>query len=779
MSDLVIVESPAKAKTIKKYLGAGYDVQASMGHVRDLPSNAINVDIKNNFKPKYEILKGKEDIVKKLKAKAKKSDKIYLATDPDREGEAISWHLAYILNLSEEEQNRVVFNEITPTGVKKGMDSPKKIDLDLVDAQQARRILDRIVGYKLSPFLWSKIRKGLSAGRVQSVAVRIVVDREEEIENFVPEESFTIDAKFENPKDKRNKFFASLYGDKNGKIELNNRQEADNILKKLENATYTINSLKRSPRKKSPVPPFITSTLQQEASRRLSMRPRQTMMIAQQLYEGIEVEGIGAVGLITYMRTDSLRISDDAIKEAREYIQNKYSDDYLPAKPKRYKSGKNAQDAHEAIRPTMPSLTPDRVKANLSRDQFRLYKLIWERFMASNMSDCIQDTIKAEIIGNDLIFRASGYKVAFDGFTILYQEEKEEQKKDTSLFKLEKGNKVIAQEIIPNQHFTQPPPRYTEATLIKAMEKNGIGRPSTYATAITTIINREYVERERKILKPTELGCLTTKLMKERFPKIVDIKFTADMESSLDAVEEGKENWEKVLDDFYTDFNETLKTAKAEMKGIKLQLESEKIDMTCELCGKPMVIRHGKYGKFIGCTGYPECKNIKRLNDDGTIMSEEEMEKEMDTGIVCDKCGKPMVVKQGKYGKFLGCTGYPECKNIKQLKPDGTVMSKEEEEQQNHTDEICDKCGRPMVVKQGRYGKFLACSGYPECKNIKKLGKDGKAAKKEEPVVTDEICPNCGKPMVIKKGRYGEFLACSGYPKCKTIKSLKKKKDDK
>lgn len=774
MSDLVIVESPAKAKTIKKYLGDGYDVQASMGHVRDLPPNAINVDIKNGFKPKYDILKGKETVVDNLKKKAKKSEKIYLATDPDREGEAISWHLAYILGLDKDKQNRVVFNEITRNGVKRGMDNPTEINENLVDAQQARRVLDRIVGYKLSPFLWSKIRKGLSAGRVQSVAVKIIVDRENEIRNFVPEESFTIDAIFRNLKSKNIKFGATFYGDKNGKIELKNKDESDGILKKLEGASYSVQNIKTSQRKRSPVPPFITSTLQQEASKRLSMRPRQTMMVAQQLYEGVEVDGFGAVGLITYMRTDSLRISDDAIKEAREYVKETYSGNYLPEKPRRFKSGKNAQDAHEAIRPTMPSLHPNKIKHNLSRDQYRLYKLIWERFMASNMADCIQDTVKADVLGNGLIFKASGFKVAFDGFTVLYQEEKEEAKKDTALFKLANSDEVEPLEIEANQHFTQPPPRYTEATLIKTMEKNGIGRPSTYAAAITTIINREYVEREKKLLKPTELGEITTKLMEERFPKIVDIKFTADMEESLDSVEVGKTDWVKILENFYADFNKSLTEAKESMKGVKLQLESEKIDMKCELCGKSMAIRHGKYGKFIGCTGYPECTNIKRLKDDGTVMTDEEERKEKETGVTCDVCGKPMVVKQGKYGKFLGCTGYPECRNIRQLKADGTAMTKEEEEKEMHTDEVCEKCGKPMAVKQGRYGKFLGCTGYPECKNIKKLGKDGKIFKANEPQVSDEVCENCGKPMLIKKGRYGEFLACSGYPNCKTIKSLKK-----
>ena len=543
MSKLLIVESPAKAKTIKKYLGPGYDVVASMGHVRDLPASKLNVDIRHNFKPNYEIIKGKEDLVKDLIKLAKKHKQVLLATDPDREGEAISWHLAYILDLDPSEQNRVTFNEITKTGVTKGMENPRAIDLDLVNAQQARRILDRIVGYKLSPFLSGKIRKGLSAGRVQSVALRIIVDRENEINAFVPEEYWTIDAKF-TAKTSKKVFAASLYGDKNGKLEIKNEAEAKEILRNLEGAQYIVDSVKKGTKKRTPAPPFITSTLQQDASRKLGFQAKRTMKVAQELYEGVEVEGLGAVGLITYMRTDSLRISDDAINAAVGYIKDTWGDKYLPAKRRVFKSKASAQDGHEAIRPTMPELSPAKVKGSLSSDQFKLYKLIWERFTASQMADCTLNTTRAEILANDYVFKASGFTVGFDGFTVLYQEGKdEEEEKAKELPVLEKGAPLNLKELLDTQHFTQPPPRYTEASLIKALEENGIGRPSTYAATISTITGREYVKREAKTLKPTELGEVVTNLMKERFPDIVNIKFTAKLENTLDTVETGKEEW--------------------------------------------------------------------------------------------------------------------------------------------------------------------------------------------------------------------------------------------
>lgn len=674
MSDLVIVESPAKAKTIKKYLGSNYEVVASMGHVRDLPKARLSVDIKNHFAPKYEIIKGKEKLVKELKTLAGESENIYLATDPDREGEAISWHLAYILGLPEDYNKRVEFTEITKNGVKNGMDHPRLININLVNAQQARRILDRLVGYKLSPFVSQKIRRGLSAGRVQSVALRIIVDREEQIRKFKPEEYWSIDAKF-IPKGSRKAFAASLYADANGKIKIENAQQADKIEADLQGAEYMITKVKHGTRKKSPAPPFITSTLQQEASRKLGFQSRRTMKVAQELYEGVEIEGMGATGLITYMRTDSLRISEVAIAEVTGYIDKKFGSEYLPAKPRHFKSRNSAQDGHEAIRPSMPSLEPDSIKNSLTSDQYKLYKLIWNRFTASQMADCIQKTTQADIEANGYIFKASGYYVEFPGFTTLYVEGKDEaEEKSSQLPPLEKNMPVRCKELKKNQHFTQPPARYTEASLIKALEEYGIGRPSTYAATITTITSREYVKREAKSLVPTELGEVLTKLMKERFPKIVNVKFTAQMEESLDKVENGEEEWVKVLDDFYEDFDKTLKKAKTEMEGVKLKLKEDETDIICEKCGRKMVVKVGRYGKFIACPGYPECKNIKKY-----------VEK---TGVTCPKCGGDVIVKHTKTKRvFYGCSNYPECDFVSWNEP---------------TNERCPQCGEILYKKKGK-----------------------------------------------------------------------------
>ena len=682
MSDLVIVESPAKAKTIKKYLGGNYEVIASMGHVRDLPKARLSVDIKKKFAPKYEIIKGKEKLVEELKDLAEKSDKIYLATDPDREGEAISWHLAYILGLPLDDNNRVEFNEITKNGVTNGMAQPRQIDIDLVDAQQARRILDRLVGYKLSPFISQKIRRGLSAGRVQSVAVRIIVDREEEIRKFKPEEYWTIDAKF-IPKGSRKSFSASLYSDANGKIKIENQEQAEKIEQDLADAEYMITKVKHGTRRKTPAPPFITSTLQQEASRKLGFQSRRTMKVAQELYEGVDIEGMGATGLITYMRTDSLRISDIAKEEAAQYILNRFGEKFLPAKPRVFKTKSNAQDGHEAIRPSMPSLAPEDVKASLTSDQFKLYNLIWNRFMASQMSDCIQKTTQAEISAKEYIFKASGYYVDFEGFTTLYVESKDtEEEKSTQLPPLEKDMPVKCKELKKNQHFTQPPARYTEASLIKALEEYGIGRPSTYAATITTITSREYVKREAKTLYPTELGEVMTNLMKERFPKIVNYKFTAQMEENLDEVEHGKEEWVELLDEFYSDFDKTLKKAKEEMEGVKLQLKEDQTDIICDKCGRQMVVKVGRYGKFIACPGYPECKNVLKF-----------VEK---TGVKCPKCNGDVIVKHTKKKRvFYGCSNYPDCDFVSWNEP---------------VNERCPQCGGILFKKKGKKPKLYCAT---------------------------------------------------------------------
>ena len=682
MSDLVIVESPAKAKTIKKYLGGNYEVIASMGHVRDLPKARLSVDIKKKFAPKYEIIKGKEKLVEELKELAEKSDKIYLATDPDREGEAISWHLAYILGLPLDDNNRVEFNEITKNGVTNGMAHPRSINIDLVNAQQARRILDRLVGYKLSPFISQKIRRGLSAGRVQSVAVRIIVDREEEIRKFKPEEYWTIDAKF-IPKGSRKSFSASLYSDANGKIKIENQEQAEKIEEDLADAEYMITKVKHGTRRKTPAPPFITSTLQQEASRKLGFQSRRTMKVAQELYEGVDIEGMGATGLITYMRTDSLRISDVAKEEAAQYILNRFGEKFLPAKPRVFKTKSNAQDGHEAIRPSMPSLSPEDVKASLTSDQFKLYNLIWNRFMASQMSDCIQKTTQAEISAKEYIFKASGYYVDFEGFTTLYVESKDtEEEKSTQLPPLEKDMPVKCKELKKNQHFTQPPARYTEASLIKALEEYGIGRPSTYAATITTITSREYVKREAKTLYPTELGEVMTNLLKERFPKIVNYKFTAQMEEKLDEVEHGQEEWVELLDEFYSDFDKTLKKSKDEMEGVKLQLKEDQTDIICDKCGRQMVVKVGRYGKFIACPGYPECKNVLKF-----------VEK---TGVKCPKCNGDVIVKHTKKKRvFYGCSNYPECDFVSWNEP---------------VNERCPQCGGILFKKKGKKPKLYCAT---------------------------------------------------------------------
>ena len=555
MSNLVIVESPAKAKTIQKYLGSGYEVIASMGHIRDLPKSKLGVDVEHGFTPQYLDMKGKEDVIKELKKRAKKSDCVYLATDPDREGEAISWHLAQMLNLDLNANNRVAFNEITKHGVQSGMANPHRIDLDLVNAQQARRILDRLVGYKLSPFLWKKVKRGLSAGRVQSVAVRLIVDREEEIRAFVPREYWSIDAKLCSPHSKK-QFMAKLTAVDGEKMEIENEAQSQTLLQRLDGADFVVTAIKKRVTKKQPAPPFITSTLQQEASKRLGFQSKRTMKAAQELYEGIDIDGMGAVGLITYMRTDSLRISVDAQTAAMDYIRAAYGENYLPEKPRVFKSKKNAQDAHEAIRPTMPDLTPAKVKKNLTDDQFKLYKLIWERFIASQMANALLDTVSVDIEANGCLFKASGYSVRFDGFIVLYEEKNDNEEEGQKMLPLLAVNDILKIiDLSGNQHFTQPPPRFTEATLIKTLEENGIGRPSTYAPTITTILARMYVEREGKQLRPTILGEVTTQVMKEHFAHIVDADFTAQMETELDNIEQGSANWVSMLENFYDDFS--------------------------------------------------------------------------------------------------------------------------------------------------------------------------------------------------------------------------------
>ena len=649
MSKLLIVESPTKVKSIKKYLGSGYEVMASMGHIRDLPKSKLGVDIEHDFKPQYVNMTDKKDLIKSLKEAAAKSDCVLLATDPDREGEAISWHLAQILALDMNECNRICFNEITESGVKAGIKEPRKINLDLVDAQQARRVLDRIVGYKLSPFLWKKVKSGLSAGRVQTVALRLIVEREREIEKFNPEEYWSVDAKLLAS---RKSFSAKLHGFADGKkIDIiPNEEEAGKIVSALEGAEYKVSELKKGTRKKQPAPPFITSTLQQEASRKLGFTGQRTMRIAQQLYEGVDVPGVGTTGLITYMRTDSLRISEEARAAANKYISGRFGVNYLPEKPRYFKTKSGAQDAHEAIRPTSVTLTPDSLKESLTAEQYKLYKLIWERFIASLMAVCVQNTVNVNITAGDYLFKASGYSVKFDGFTVLYEEGKDEDSEDGgALPEMKEGDILKLKELTPNQHFTQPPARYTEPTLIKALDENGIGRPSTYAPIISNILSRDYIEREKKSLKPTGLGTVVSDLMVEYFDKIVDVKFTAGLEEKLDEIGAGERGWIDTIKAFYKDFDKLYTKAESSLEGKRVKVPVEETDVVCEKCGRNMVIKSGRFGKFLACPGYPECKNTKPLPEDEVKQP-------------CPKCGAKLLKKKSKKGKtFYGCSNYPNC----------------------------------------------------------------------------------------------------------------------
>ena len=703
MSKLLIVESPAKAKTIKKYLGPGFEVTASMGHVRDLPKSKMGVDIENNFAPQYVDIAGKEDTLDKLRAAAAKSDAVYLATDPDREGEAISWHLLHLLALDDKEANRVTFNEITKSAVKNAMDNPRTIDADLVNAQQTRRILDRIVGYKLSPFLWKKVKRGLSAGRVQSVAVRLIVDREDEIRKFIAVEYWTIDAKLAR-EGKKTAFDSKLHSKVGGKkLAINNEAEAAAILKDLDGAEFIAAKVTKGVRKRQPSPPFITSTLQQEASRKSGFTGQRTMRAAQQLYEGIDIEGMGSTGLITYMRTDSLRISDEARQAGKEYILSTYGKEYLPDKDRFYKSKKSAQDAHEAIRPTMPHLTPAKIKDSLTADQFKIYKLIWERFIASQMAVCLQNTVKADIEANGYIFKSSGYTVKFDGFTVLYEEGKDEESDEGgALPPIEQGDKLDLLDIVKNQHFTQPPPRFTEATLIKVMEENGIGRPSTYAPTISTTLARDYVTREKKILRPTPLGEAITGLMKDQFKDIVDVDFTANMEKDLDEVEAGRLDWINTLQKFYDGFEKTLTDAEKAMDGTRIKVPDEETEVVCENCGRNMVIKSGRFGKFLACPGYPECKTTKPIVQE--------------TPGECPLCKGKILQKKSKNGyKYFGCEKAPECKFMTWDQP---------------LADRCPKCGKTLFKKRGG---IIACAdeacGYEKESERKTRGKSAKSAK--------------------------------------------------
>ena len=693
MPKLVIVESPAKAKTIGKYLGRGYKVTASMGHVRDLPASTLGIDVENGYKPKYITIKGKQKLVKELKAEAKKCDGVLLATDPDREGEAISWHLANILGLDPAAPNRVTFDEITKKGVKEGMAHPRAINIDLFNAQQARRELDRLVGYKLSPFLWKKVRRGLSAGRVQSVAVRLIRDREIEIENFKPDEYWNIDALL-HPQGEKGEFTARLAATADGKkLTVTDKQQADAVLAALDGKDYTITKIEKGKRRRQPAPPFITSTLQQDASRAFGFSATRTMRAAQTLYEGVDIAGHGTVGLITYMRTDSLRIAAEAQAAAKTFIADRWGEGYVCKMPRKWKSrsATAAQDAHEAIRPSMPELTPDEVEQSISGDTAKLYRLIWSRFMASQMADCIQDTVSASITAGEYLFRASGFRVSFDGFTALYEESTDDtKKKETALPPLEEGQKLALKKLTADQKFTQPPPLYTEATLIHALEENGIGRPSTYAPIITTIVDRGYVEKDQKKLKTTPLGQAVNTVMMEQFPDIVNVKFSADMEKKLDVVEAGQADWVKTIDEFYQGFEKSLEQAEKNMEGKRIKVEDIPTDEICEKCGRPMVIKSGRYGKFVACSGFPECRNAHPLVKD--------------TGGLCPLDGGHMLVRKSAKGRvYYGCSNYPKCNYMTWDEP---------------VPERCPQCGSTLFKKKGQL--YCAKEGCGFVKAIEK-----------------------------------------------------------
>ena len=754
--NLVIVESPAKAKTIGKYLGKQYVVKASLGHIKDLPKKDLAVDIDNDFKPHYEVIEGKKKLITELKQEAKKSQAIYLAADPDREGEAICFHLQE--ELADRKNGpkifRVMFNEITKNAIQRAFEKPSAVNLHLVDAQQARRVLDRLVGYKISPLLWDKVRRGLSAGRVQTVALRLIVDREREIRAFQKREYWTIDVNLAAKKPPQLSAHLAKKDDEN--VEIPDQSAADAIVATLDGANYIVKSVANREKRRNPVPPFITSTLQQEAARKLRFSVKRTMMLAQKLYEGVELsQEEGLVGLITYMRTDSTRVSNDALEEVRGMIGERYGAQYRPAAPNAYKSKKEAQDAHEAIRPSSSLRTPESVEKFLAEDEMKLYRLIWMRFVASQMTPAVfdQTTIDVNAKGKDgavYLSRATGSVPKFDGFLRVYEEGKDQKDADDDELKnklpvVVEGEKLRFRSIEPEQHFTEPPPRYTEATLVKELEADGVGRPSTYASILGTIQEREYVRKDGGKFFPTELGMVVTDLLLESFDDLFDVTYTARMETELDDIEEGKVDWRIAMSEFYERFQKDLKHAERHMTDIKRM--ERPTDLVCEKCGKPMVIKWGKNGSFIACTGYPECKNTRDLPVDLPDVEKADLT-EQDEAVYCDNCGRPMVLKKGRFGQFLACSGYPDCRTTRQLgeaqKPKDVPL-----------DEKCPQCGNQMMKKYGRYGEFVACSNYPDCKYVKQKTIGVK-------------CPNCSEGEVVeRRSKRGKtFYGCSRYPDC-------------
>jgi len=730
--NLVIVESPTKTKTLKKFLGRDWEIDASKGHIKDLPEKKLGVKVEQDFAPEYEVIKGKKKIIKQLQDAARKASKVYLAPDPDREGEAIAWHILKEIERVNPKVFRASFNEITKEAVLSGIKEAGPIDLNKVQAQQARRVMDRLVGYKVSPLLWKTVYRGLSAGRVQSVALRLICEREEQIESFVPQEYWTITALLETLK--KESFSAKLVKVGREEVQIQNQKEASRLVRDITGRKFQVVQVKTQKKRKSPMPPYITSTLQQDASRRLNFASRKTMFIAQQLYEGVDLGEKGSQGLITYMRTDSVRIAQTAIDRARDFIAQNYGKKYLPFKPRRFRGPKAAQEAHEAIRPTSLEYSPKEVQRYLTKDQFRLYQLIWSRFLASQMSEALYDTTSVDIEAEKYLFRASSSVLTFDGFLKVYQEVMEngpEEEKEP-LPELKQGDRLKLLGLTPEQHFTKPPARYTEASLIKELESNGIGRPSTYAQIVSTIRERQYVSTEKRKIFPTDLGKTVNKILVERFPEIFNVNFTAGMEAELDQIAEGENDWVSVLRDFYTPFSATLEKVESEKSEIKKQIE-EKTDEICDKCGSPMVIKWGRNGKFLACSAYPDCKNTKPLNskeDEALVKGEK-----------CDKCGAPMILRNGKFGKFLSCSRYPDCKNAKPF----SLKIK------------CPKdgCGGEIVEKKTRKGKvFYGCSNYPRCD----------FATWFKPLAQN--CPKCGAEFLVAKSSKskGEILQCL---KCK------------
>jgi DNA topoisomerase-1 len=759
---LVIVESPAKAKTINKYLGRNYVVKASLGHIKDLPKRDLAVDVENGFRPKYEVIEGKKKLIQELKDAAKKVDDIYLAADPDREGEAICWHLQEELTPKKSAKEgdprifRVMFNEITKSSIQKAFEKPALVNVNLVDAQQARRVLDRLVGYKISPLLWDKVRRGLSAGRVQTVAVRVIVDREREIRAFVKQEYWTLDAHLAAKKPPA--FDARLFRKGDAAPEIPDEAAANAILADLEDAHFTVRSVAVKEKRRNPVAPFITSTLQQDSSRKLRFSVKRTMMLAQQLYEGVELGKEGLVGLITYMRTDSTRVGEEALTEVRGFIESRYGAEYLPGSANVYKSKKDAQDAHEAIRPTSAMRTPDDVAPYLAEDQLKLYRLIWMRFIASQMNPALFDqttidTVAAGKSSVEYIFRATGSVLKFDGFLKVYEEGKDQKDEDDEelkhkLPKVAEGDELKLRALKPEQHFTEPPPRYNEATLVKKLEADGVGRPSTYASILSTIQEREYVTKEGGKFRPTELGMVVTDLLLESFNDIFDVRYTARMEEELDEIEEGKLDWRDAMGEFYERFTKDLENAETNMTNIKRM--EKPTDLTCDKCGKPLVIKWGKHGSFLACTGYPECTYTRELTVDLPDLDGADLAEQGDEEY-CQNCGRPMVLKKGRFGTFFACSGYPDCKTTKQIggsqkKPDVIL------------DEKCPQCGNNLVQKYGRFGEFTACSNYPACKFVKQKTIGVK-------------CPECSEGEVVERRskRGKSFYGCSRYPDCNFV----------